>query len=80
MEITTAILNVDNYLQGSDAYTNRAWNEIRAYIAEVQKPAHNNARDEICEMIAEVCAHDSLNCRGDKSKCRFTTSQTSPVA
>lgn len=39
--------------------------------AECANSTPNNASDEICEMIAEVCAQDNVNCRGDIATCRL---------
>ena len=80
MELANALYKIDMLVddQGRTA-EKEAWNFIRAYIAEVQKPAHNNARDAIDE--CRGCLYDGQcvyprPCVVNGKSCR----STAPVA
>jgi len=66
MELETAILNIENKVSVSDAYTRRAWAVIRAALAEALKPSHNTQSTAIAQIAARIdVLADALHDRGE---------------
>ena len=83
MELANALYKIDMLVDDQGRTGEKeAWNFIRAYIAEVQKPAHNNARDEMpaceqCKGFSQSCGFGSFRgCSG----CKEARQALSPVA
>lgn len=71
MELANAIYKIDMLVddQGRTA-EKEAWNNIRAYIAEVQKPAHNTQSHAISLCLG--CIKEPCSQRSELQSCPVT--------
>jgi hypothetical protein len=93
MELALALTTIDLLIDCETMLINKqekaAWKAIRAYIAEVQKPSHNNARVETVRVWKGDCDDCKRSVNVECTACRqcsvdthsnFVPRTASPVA